>query len=59
MQISQQPLKLFACPWSAPYWMKTNQMMQGIGTLIGKPGGRYYKTWANYFIKYHANFLFN
>jgi len=41
-------LKLFGSPWAPPFWMKTNKMMQGGGTLIGNPGGEYYKAWAKY-----------
>lgn len=37
--------------------MKTSQTMQGLGTLIGKPGGEYYKTWANYIIKYVEKYI--
>ncbi|XP_059139427.1 lysosomal acid glucosylceramidase-like [Physella acuta] len=46
------PIKLFASPWSAPAWMKTNNNMTGKGSLIGQPGGPYYKAWANYFVKF-------
>lgn len=49
--VSQRGLKLFASPWSAPAWMKTNKNMSGNGTLIGQPGGPYYKAWANYFVR--------
>ncbi|XP_076443700.1 lysosomal acid glucosylceramidase-like [Babylonia areolata] len=45
-------LRLFGSPWSAPAWMKTNKNMTGNGTLIGQPGGPYYKTWANYFVRF-------
>jgi hypothetical protein len=50
--MSQQDVKLFGSPWSAPGWMKTNKNMTGNGTLIGQPGGKYYQTWANYFVRY-------
>ncbi|KAH8024278.1 hypothetical protein HPB51_022397 [Rhipicephalus microplus] len=46
------PLWLIASPWSAPAWMKTNSHMSGRGTLRGSPNGTYYKTWAQYFIKF-------
>lgn len=46
------PLWLLASPWSAPAWMKTNKDMSGRGTLMGKPNGTYYKTWAQYFVKF-------
>jgi glucosylceramidase len=51
MQLTNGDLKLFASPWSAPGWMKTNGHMKGGGTLKGVPGGPYYTTWANYFVK--------
>ncbi|CDW52030.1 glucosylceramidase [Trichuris trichiura] len=50
--IAQIPIKLFASPWSAPGWMKNSGKMYGNGTLIGKPGSKYYKTWAQYFAKF-------
>uniref|UniRef100_A0A8C5TQ53 Glucosylceramidase n=1 Tax=Malurus cyaneus samueli TaxID=2593467 RepID=A0A8C5TQ53_9PASS len=40
LAMSKRPLCLFASPWTAP------------GTLKGKAGDKYHKTWANYFIKY-------
>lgn len=50
--MSKQKLRMFASPWSAPAWMKTNNKMTGRGSLIGKPGGIYFKTWAHYFVKF-------
>ncbi|KAL8563547.1 hypothetical protein ACOMHN_060863 [Nucella lapillus] len=50
--MSQRGIQLFGSPWSAPAWMKTNQNMTGNGTLVGQPGGPYYKTWANYFVRF-------
>jgi glucosylceramidase len=44
-----QPLRLFASPWSAPAWMKTNQHMVH-GALLPE----YRQTWANYFVKFLA-----
>jgi glucosylceramidase len=32
--------------------MKTNNDYKGNGTLIGPPGGIYYQTWANYYLKF-------
>ncbi|KAL5005208.1 hypothetical protein ScPMuIL_018664 [Solemya velum] len=52
ISISQRNISIFGSPWSAPAWMKTNGNMSGNGTLIGKPGGQYYKTWANYFVRF-------
>ncbi|XP_063055307.1 lysosomal acid glucosylceramidase [Engraulis encrasicolus] len=50
--MSPAPLSLFASAWSAPAWMKTNGALIGKGTLKGKPGGKEYKTWANYYIRF-------
>lgn len=50
--MSKRPLLLFASPWTAPGWMKSNGDVRGKGTLKGKAGDKYHKTWANYFIKY-------
>ena len=50
--ISQKEISLFASPWSAPRWMKTNNDFKGNGTLIGPEGGKYYQTWANYYLKF-------
>lgn len=50
--VSKKPISLFASPWSSPYWLKTNGAMIGKGTLKGKPGDKYHKTWANYFIRF-------
>lgn len=32
--------------------MKTNNDYVGNGTLIGPPGGKYYQTWANYYLRF-------
>lgn len=50
--MSPMPIKMFGSPWSAPAWMKGNKNMTGKGSLIGNPGGPYYKTWANYFVRF-------
>ncbi|KAI8774774.1 glucosylceramidase [Biomphalaria glabrata] len=52
LSVTSRPIKFFASPWSAPAWMKTEHNMTGQGTLIGQPGGPYYKAWATYFIKF-------
>lgn len=52
MKVSRRGISLFGSPWSSPYWMKTNNNMTGKGTLKGEVGGDYYKTWANYFVKF-------
>ncbi|XP_060062556.1 lysosomal acid glucosylceramidase-like isoform X1 [Ylistrum balloti] len=51
-RLCKKNITLFGSPWSAPAWMKTNNKMTGRGTLIGKPGGQYYKAWATYFVKF-------
>ena len=43
---SEKYLKLFASPWSAPAWMKTNNNIKGSGYLLPQ----YYQTWAEYFV---------
>ncbi|MGN6177624.1 MAG: glycoside hydrolase family 30 protein [Mucilaginibacter sp.] len=40
-------IKILACPWSAPAWMKTNGNLSG-GSLLPQ----YYSVYANYFVKY-------
>jgi len=40
-------IKILACPWSAPAWMKTNNNLSG-GSLLPQ----YYGVYANYFVKY-------
>ncbi|XP_053133299.1 lysosomal acid glucosylceramidase-like [Hemicordylus capensis] len=50
--VASKPLLLYASPWTAPVWLKTNGAMTGRGTLRGKPGDKYHKTWANYFIRF-------
>ncbi|XP_072018680.1 lysosomal acid glucosylceramidase-like [Amphiura filiformis] len=52
-------VRLFGSPWSAPGWMKDSQQMKGKGRLVGDPGGKYYKTWANYFVKFLQEYARN
>ena len=40
-------IKILACPWSAPAWMKGNNSLSG-GSLLPQ----YYSVYANYFVKY-------
>ena len=40
-------IKILGSPWSAPAWMKNNQSAKG-GSLLPE----YYKSYANYFVKY-------
>jgi hypothetical protein len=57
LNLTEGKLRLFGSPWSAPYWMKTDHNMTGNGSLIGQPGGPYFKAWANYFVKYGFFFV--
>ena len=50
--ISATKLSLYASPWTAPSWMKTNNNEVGLGRLKGKTGDKYHRTWAQYFIKF-------
>ncbi|KAM8921562.1 lysosomal acid glucosylceramidase [Pelodytes ibericus] len=50
--VANRTISLFASPWTAPAWMKTNNAFTGKGSLKGQPGDRYHKTWANYFIRF-------
>ena len=53
-------LRLFASPWTAPPWMKTNYSPQNVGADRGWVGGqlksdnngKYKQAWALYFSKY-------
>ncbi|MCI4374640.1 hypothetical protein PGIGA_G00008390 [Pangasianodon gigas] len=50
--LSARPLSLFASAWSSPAWLKTSGELTGKGLLKGKPGGKEYKTWAQYYIRF-------
>ena len=41
-------IKVFASPWSAPAWMKSNGSMTGGGSLLKEDRG----LWANYIVKF-------
>lgn len=80
IKLSEDSLKLFASPWSAPGkvqiafycttttsnkkskrvyllgWMKTNGQMMGAAKLKGKFLGKYYKTYAEYFLKFFERY---
>lgn len=49
---SHNMLRLFASPWSAPAWMKTNNRM-----VYGYLDARYHQIWANYIIKFLRAYL--
>merc|ERR1711963_1313466 len=48
MEMRPTPLTMYASPWSAPAWMKSNNHLNGQGFLLPE----YYQAWANYFIKF-------
>jgi len=52
VKVSPHKVKFFGSPWAAPAWMKTNNNLIHGGYLIGEPGGKYYKSFALYFVKY-------
>ncbi|KAG1703668.1 Glucosylceramidase [Nymphon striatum] len=49
---AKDQMVFFGSPWSAPGWMKTNGEMAAGGKLKGKPGGPYFKAWAQYFVRF-------
>jgi glucosylceramidase len=51
-QLSNGQLRIFASPWSAPGWMKTNDEMRGSGLLDGPIDGPYYESYATYLVKF-------
>nr|CAD7432852.1 unnamed protein product [Timema monikensis] len=51
-ELRGETIKLFATPWSAPWWMKINGTTKGIAHL----DEQYYQPWANYFLKYFDAF---
>ncbi|KAF0293665.1 Glucosylceramidase [Amphibalanus amphitrite] len=48
LAVSDTEVRVFASPWSAPAWMKSNGALNGMGHLLPE----YYQTWANYFIRF-------
>lgn len=49
---SPHKVRYFGSPWAPPAWMKTNHKINNGGYLIGKPGGKEYKAFAQYIVKY-------
>uniref|UniRef100_T1K1B4 Glucosylceramidase n=2 Tax=Tetranychus urticae TaxID=32264 RepID=T1K1B4_TETUR len=45
-------LKLFGSSWSPPTWLKTSGKFNGLGILKDEPGSIYWKTYANYLVKF-------
>ena len=54
MEVAGAPLRLFGTPWSPPYWMKTNNNMNGTSNPCIKADAqqRYHRAWALYFLKW-------
>ncbi|XP_058016324.1 lysosomal acid glucosylceramidase-like [Ahaetulla prasina] len=46
------PLSLIGSPWTSPGWLRVNNKIKGKSKIKGKPGNRYHKTWASYFIRF-------
>ena len=55
-EISKRPISLYASPWTAPAWMKSNDDEIGRGWLKGKAGDKYHKTWAQYFVRFFEEY---
>ena len=51
-ELANGKLRLFAVPWAAPAWMKSNGRMAGEGQLKGDLEGPYYRTYAHYLKRY-------
>ena len=49
--LATHEIRYYGSPWSAPAWMKTNGKLEWGGGLKGKPGEKYYKIYAKYFVK--------
>ncbi|XP_025947316.1 glucosylceramidase-like isoform X1 [Apteryx rowi] len=52
LAMSKRPLSLYASPWTAPAWMKSNGDIRGKGSLKGQAGDKYHRAWASYFVKF-------
>nr|AYV89265.1 glucosylceramidase 4 [Tetranychus evansi] len=52
-------IKLLATPWAPPKWLKTSNKSEGLGILKGEPGSIYWKTYANYLIKFLESYKEN
>jgi glucosylceramidase len=57
--LTEDNLRLFATPWSAPGWMKDTGKMVGGGELKGDFNGQYYQTWAKYYSKFFEKYADN
>uniref|UniRef100_H2YMC4 Glucosylceramidase n=1 Tax=Ciona savignyi TaxID=51511 RepID=H2YMC4_CIOSA len=59
VEMSNKKFMLFASPWTAPAWMKTNNALYGKGGLIGTAGNEYHKAWALYFSRFLEEYKSN
>uniref|UniRef100_A0A0K0DQK6 Glucosylceramidase n=1 Tax=Angiostrongylus cantonensis TaxID=6313 RepID=A0A0K0DQK6_ANGCA len=59
MNLTSGNIRLFASPWSAPGWMKTNGRMKGAGSLKGEVNGEYYRSYATYLVKFFDEYVKN
>ncbi|RWS20223.1 glucosylceramidase-like protein, partial [Leptotrombidium deliense] len=59
LNVSKHEVKLFGSAWSSPKWMKTNNELEGAGVLKGNTTGPYYKTWADYAVKFLNHYRTN
>uniref|UniRef100_A0A8D0HJS5 Glucosylceramidase n=1 Tax=Sphenodon punctatus TaxID=8508 RepID=A0A8D0HJS5_SPHPU len=50
--MSPRRIRFYASPWTPPVWLKTNENVKGSGTLKGKAGDKFHKTWAHYFVRF-------
>ena len=51
-EVSRHPVNFFGSAWSAPAWMKTNGELNNGGFLKDHPGGKYYKAYAHYLVRF-------
>ncbi|GMR50836.1 hypothetical protein PMAYCL1PPCAC_21031, partial [Pristionchus mayeri] len=50
-------LKLFATPWTPPFWMKDDVNFKGGAMIKGGEDGPYYSSYAKYFVKFFEAYL--
>ncbi|KAH3697609.1 hypothetical protein DPMN_085113 [Dreissena polymorpha] len=55
---SRRNLSLFASPWSSPDWMKTNDNMVGVGTILPKMA-KVYADYLGRFLREYESFMFH
>jgi len=54
--LTQGRLQLFAAPWSAPGWMKTNGNMVGGAPVQGAIDGPYFQAYGQYYIRFFEEY---